>query len=112
MAEEAGPSCRRIAPRWLAATAWATIALPAAAATHTVAIESMQFSPAVLTVRRGDQVVWINKDLVPHTATAARAFDSGALAPGRSWHMTTRKAGRYEYVCTLHPTMKAVLVVE
>jgi plastocyanin len=103
---------RRGLRRWLAAAGLAAIALPALCATHTVTIEAMQFSPAVLTVKRGDQVVWANKDLVPHTATAAKAFDSGSLAPGQSWRMTTGKPGRYDYVCTLHPTMKAVLVVE
>ena len=83
-------------------------------ATHTVSIEAMQFSPASLTVKRGDVVAWANKDLVPHTATSAtgKAFDSKSIAPGASWRMTAKKPGRYEYVCTLHPTMKAVLVVE
>jgi plastocyanin len=85
---------------------------PALGATHTVTIEGMQFSPAVLTVHRGDQVVWVNKDLVPHTATAAKAFDSGPVAPGGRWRLTLTHAGRYEVVCTLHPTMKSVLVVE
>lgn len=90
----------------------AVIALSALGATRAITIEGMQFSPAMVTVKRGDEVVWVNKDLVPHTATAAKTFDSGTLAPNTSWRMTATHAGRYEYVCTLHPTMKAVLVVE
>lgn len=78
---------------------------------HTVVIEHMQFSPPTLTVRRGERVVWVNQDLVPHTATAAGAFDSRSLAAGASWSHVARQAGRHDYVCTLHPTMKGTLVV-
>jgi plastocyanin len=77
-----------------------------------VTIEAMQFTPAVLTVHQGDTVVWVNRDLVPHTATVPRAFDSGEIAAGRSWKMIAKTKGRYDYVCTMHPTMKATLVVE
>ena len=101
----------RIVVRWGAAAS-AVIALSAVGATRTITIEGMQFSPAMVTVKRGDEVIWVNKDLVPHTATAAKTFDSGTLAPNTSWRMTVTNAGRYEYVCTLHPTMKAVLLVE
>ena len=86
-------------------------ASPAQAARHVVVIENMQFAPADMAVARGDEVVWINKDLVAHTATAKGAFDSRALAPGRSWHYIARKPGRYAYGCAFHPTMKATLVV-
>ena len=37
---------------------------------HTVTIEGMRFQPEMLTVERGDTIVWVNKDLVPHTATS------------------------------------------
>jgi plastocyanin len=84
----------------------------AAGATHTVVIEGMRFSPDSLTVERGDKIVWVNKDLVAHTATAANAFDSHEIAPQSSWTYVARKPGHYAYVCTLHPTMKATLIVE
>jgi plastocyanin len=86
---------------------------PAAAVeTHTVVIEGMQFAPATLTVKRGDTVVWVNRDYVPHTATAGKAFDSGPIAAGQSWRFVPSGPGRHAVVCTLHPTMKATLVVE
>jgi len=81
-------------------------------ATHTVLIEGMRFRPAMLTVQRGDRVVWVNRDVVPHTATARGAFDSAPIAPGASWGITLKRAGHHEVVCTLHPTMKAGLVVK
>jgi plastocyanin len=84
----------------------------AAAETHEVRIEGMQFTPATLAVKKGDKVVWRNADLVPHTATAAGHFDSRTIAAGASWSYVARKPGRYGYVCTLHPGMKATLVVQ
>ena len=84
----------------------------AGAETRTVTIEGMKFAPEAVTVKRGDTVVWENRDLVPHTATARGAFDSGPIAAGKSWRFVAAKAGRYEVVCTLHPTMKSTLVVE
>ena len=88
------------------------LGLPAQAATHTVTIEAMKFEPATLTVKRGDRVVWINKDVVPHTATAARRFDSKNIAAGQRWTWKAGKPGRHEYLCTYHPGMKGVIEVK
>ena len=45
--------------------------------THKVAMVGMQFQPEVLTVAPGDTVVWVNQDVVSHTATStAGGFDS------------------------------------
>jgi plastocyanin len=98
----------------LAAVLAAACALPglAAAATHTVTIEGMKFVPATLTVKRGDKVVWQNKDVVPHTATAKGTFDSGTIATGKSFSQALKKAGHFDYVCNFHPGMKATVVVE
>ena len=97
-----------------AAAGAAAAALPAWAAgkTHTVRLDNMQFQPATLTVRAGDRITWKNGDVVPHTATVASRFDSGAIAPGKSWTQAAPPPGRYDVVCTFHPGMKAVLVVQ
>jgi plastocyanin len=79
---------------------------------HAVIIESVAYEPGMLTVKRGDTVVWVNKDPFPHTVTAAGAFDSRSIAAGASWKYVARKAGRYAYICTLHPNMKGTLTVE
>lgn len=85
----------------------------AASATHTVVITDMKFVPETLTVKAGDTVVWVNKDFFPHTATAQdRSFDSRDLATKKSWKYVATKKGTFSYVCTLHPTMKATLVVK
>jgi plastocyanin len=88
-------------------------AVPAdAATTHTVAMDGTRFIPETLTVKRGDRVVWVNKDPFPHTATAAGTFDSRSVAAGASWTYVPRKSGEFAYVCVLHPGMKGTLVVQ
>ncbi len=78
----------------------------------TVTIESMQFNPAELTANVGDEVTWINKDLVPHTVTEShKSFDSKVIEPGKSWKLRIRKKGNFSYDCQLHPTMHAKLLV-
>ena len=90
-----------------------TAAALAQSTTHTVVIADMRFSPPSLTVKRGDTVVWVNKDFFPHNARAQnRTFESPELATNQSWRYVATKAGRFAYVCTLHPTMKGALVVE
>ena len=83
------------------------------AAEHTVVIENMQFNPAQVSVHRGDRIVWVNKDLFPHTATAVnKAFDSGSIPADGSWSYVARSSGELAYGCTFHPTMKGTVKVQ
>ena len=66
----------------------------------------------MLTVARGDTVVWVNKDPFPHTATAAGRFDSGDIAAGASWRYVATTVGSFDYICSYHPTMQATLNVK
>ena len=96
---------------WLAATP-AIAAGAAKPVTHTVVIDGTRYVPDTLTVRRGDTVIWVNKDPFPHTVTAKGTFDSRDMAAGKSWKWTARSAGEYAYTCTLHPNMNGMLKVE
>jgi plastocyanin len=81
--------------------------------THTVTIDLSRFDPDTLSVASGDTVVWVNKDLVAHTATSKPGgFDSGLIAPGKSWKYKPKRAGDFAYTCTYHPTMKGTLRVK
>ena len=92
--------------------AYAGAATNAGAATHVVTIEGLQFKPATLTVRRGDRITWMNKDLFPHTATGPKgSFDSASIPSGGSWSFVAGKPGTFTYTCSFHPTMKATLTV-
>lgn len=82
--------------------------------THTVTIDATAFSPASITISTGDSVVWVNKDVIPHTATSAKAgvFDSGTLASGKSSKQTFKAKGEFAYLCQFHPTMKGRVKIE
>ena len=54
-------------------------ALPAAAVprTYTVVIDKMKFGPLPAGLRKGDAIIWVNRDILKHTATAAdHSFDA------------------------------------
>jgi plastocyanin len=80
---------------------------------NSVALASFAFSPTSLTVKVGTKVTWTNNDSVTHTVTADQgAFDSGDLAPGKSFSFTFSKAGTYSYHCNIHRSMTATIVVQ
>ena len=84
----------------------------AAPRVHTVKMQNFGFTPAELTVARGDTVVWSKTDFVPHSATARNsAWDSKAIQANGSWRFATRDAGRYDYYCVFHPNMKGTIIV-
>ena len=81
---------------------------------HRVTIKGMTFSPIELDVSRGDWVIWINEDIVPHTvATLDGELQSGPIEKGEQWKYQVTKALAAEapYFCTFHPMMKAKLSV-
>jgi len=81
---------------------------------HTVTIDAARFEPASLAIAPGDSVLWVNKDLIPHTATSTKAgvFDSGTIAPGKSWKRKFAAKAELAYICEFHPTMKGALRIE
>ena len=83
-----------------------------AASTRDIKIDGMQFSIATVSVNRGDTVTWRNNDVVPHTVTAPGRFDSGAIAPGKTFSRKMDRPGTYDYVCTYHPGMKGRIQVK
>jgi plastocyanin len=80
--------------------------------THTVTIDAARFSPAELVVNVGDSVVWVNKDILAHTATTSKpGFDSKVIPPGKSWRYTVKRKGEFPYACVFHP-MTGILRVK
>lgn len=71
----------------------------------------MKFEPAVLTVKKGDTVTWINKDLVDHDVTEekSKAWHSTPLKPGQRYSRIIRSAA--DYFCSIHVVMKGKLKV-
>jgi plastocyanin len=78
----------------------------------TVHMRGQGFAPAKLDVAAGATVTWINDDTMPHSVTANdKRFDSGALAPGKSFTWTADKPGEVAYHCIFHPSMTGSVVV-
>lgn len=78
---------------------------------HTVEIAQMKFEPAVLNVRKGDKIIWINKDLVDHDITDQnKTWASSKLPGGASWNMVVTKSEAY--YCNLHVVMKGKIIVD
>ncbi len=80
---------------------------------HVVEITGFKFIPESLSVKAGDTIKWINKDIAPHTATADdMSFDTGELKQNESRSITVSSDQTISYFCRFHPAMKASLIFE
>ena len=79
---------------------------------HSVQIRNLRFSPGELVVAPGDTVVWVNKDLIPHTITADdRSWDSERLNQNDRWEIVVHEGMRGTYFCLYHPSMTGRLII-
>ena len=97
-----------------AAAAWALLltSAPAAAAprSFTIVIDKMKFGALPAGVHAGDTIVWDNRDMFRHSATAKGAFDID-LPAGKAVKVRMKRDGTFAFVCKYHPGMKGVLKV-
>jgi plastocyanin len=69
------------------------------------------YQPNPTQVSTGATVTWTNNDLQPHTVTSGEnaeadgRFDSGIMAPTRTFEHTFTQPGQYPYFCILHANM-------
>lgn len=78
-----------------------------------VGIEDFAFAPGNLEIPVGATVTWTNRDSAPHDATARDGdWQTARLSKGETDKITFDRAGDYDYYCSIHPSMKARLVVE
>jgi plastocyanin len=90
-------------------------AAPAPAAGGTkVSVQDNTFKPGNIKVKSGDTVTFTNDGGVPHTVTATDGadFDSGTLAPGKTFSFVAAGHGKISYVCTIHPGMQGKIEVD
>lgn len=78
-----------------------------------VVIQDFRFGPGDLTVPAGATVTWRNQDGYAHTVAGAddQPARSPDLAEGAAYEFTFTAAGTYEYVCTIHATMRGTVTV-
>lgn len=78
----------------------------------TVAIQSFSFAPGTLTVPVGAQVTWVNQTQLPQSAVAdTGAFDTGAIAPGKSKTITLSQAGTFSYYSVYTSYIRGTITV-
>ena len=81
-------------------------------------IEDICYIPPNIVVEKGKSVTLLNEDSSFHSVTSgfypepSGLFDSGHLDPYESYTLSFDEYGVYDYFCTLHPWMKAQVIVE
>ena len=78
--------------------------------TNAIDIKDFAFNPDTITVTKATTVTWTNKDSAPHTVKGT-AFTSETLNQGQSYSYTFNEAGTFEYQCSIHPSMRAKVIV-
>lgn len=87
---------------------------PLAPAVHAVEIRDFSFSPSNITLKKGDTIVWTNKDAAPHTVTwdGGGQNSSGTLKSGETFSFVFTGPGTFNYHCAFHPSMKGKVIVQ
>lgn len=93
----------------------AVVAVPAPAVAaprvHTIVMDKMKFGPVPAGIRKGDVILWVNRDMFRHTATARDGSFNIDLPAAKSGRTVVTKAGAIAFYCKFHPGMKGRLVV-
>jgi plastocyanin len=77
-----------------------------------VTIDNFTFTPALLPVKVGTMVTWVNHDDIPHSILCQSLnVHSHALDTDQSFSYTFATAGTFDYVCGIHPHMHGQVVV-
>jgi plastocyanin len=86
---------------------------PAPLAPAQIVISDFMFQPATVTVKAGTSITWVNKDDEPHTVRSdAGLFASGALDTNEKFSFRFDRPGTYRFVCSIHPQMVGIIVVQ
>jgi plastocyanin len=82
------------------------------AASASVTMGDLFFSPTSVSIAVGDTVTWNNTGQAPHNATADDgSFKTPTIENGESASHTFTQAGTFSYICTIHPNMKGTIRV-
>ena len=84
-----------------------------AADANTIVMKDFDFTPMMMTVKAGTTVTWKNLDGEPHTVVSPDGvFRSHALDQGDTFTFKFDKPGTYKYICSIHPKMRAAIIVQ
>jgi plastocyanin len=78
-----------------------------------VQIKGMNVHPDSVTVAPETTVTWTNDDAFGHTTTSnTKLWDSGVLAPGKSFSHIFDKPGNFPYHCAVHTFTTGAVTVK
>jgi plastocyanin len=77
-----------------------------------IVMDKMKFGPVPADLHKGDSIVWVNRDFLRHTATAADHSFNVDLVAGAKGKITVTKSGTIPFACRYHPGMRGVLQVK
>jgi plastocyanin len=91
----------------------ATTPAAAAAGAVNVVMQNNEFAPADVEVKVGQKIHWVNNDGYPHNVTATKGdnFKSDSINGGGTFDYTADKAGKIDYVCTIHSGQSGTITV-
>ena len=104
------PSSNTITPSTSTTTPSSNTTTPSAS-TKSVTINNFAFNPGVLTINKGDTVIWTNADAAVHSVVGG-PLQSKNLAKGESYSYTFSAIGSFDYICSFHPSMKGSIIVK
>ena len=78
---------------------------------HAVEIKNFAFNPSEITISKGDEVIWINKDTLVHTVSADDDSFSYKMIAGQYATHRFNATGEFSYHCAIHPSMKGTVIV-
>jgi len=77
-----------------------------------ITIKNFNFNPTTVNIDVNQTVIWRNEDNVPHTIVADNEeFNSETLNDGDSFSFKFENPGTYNYHCSIHPSMKGIVIV-
>lgn len=81
---------------------------------YNVPIISFAFNPKTLTINKGDTVIWTNNDSAPHDVKGTNygKLSSPTLSKGGQYSFTFNEIGTFDYYCSIHPMMRASIIVK
>jgi plastocyanin len=81
------------------------------AAVNEIDQNNLAFKPDKLTIKAGEDVLFLNSETAIHTVNINGKNESGTMKKGDELRWTFTNAGEYKITCDFHPQMKATITV-
>lgn len=76
-----------------------------------VTMSDFKFMPGIISISKGDTVIWKNTDSAGHDVSVS-GITSPIFGNGQTFSFTFNETGTFDYFCTVHPTMTGQVVVK